>query len=440
MGQMPILLENPSPKPVKYIVGSQLKAEESSDVKDINKSTSETPDSTKLLQSAPSFSMPEVSPTSPEPISDLTTTVTQAKTDEKKSTDKEEPTADTPSSEITTAKELELEKIEETVLHPGAESSDIALLDKETASQDEVACDLVKETSESAKEIVTDSAIKTAVETTVEAMVATVVEAVEAALTPPASSQNEMKHDETASLATGDDSSVVSDNVAVEEPKLLPPEIANIEKIIPESDSDKSDSDSSSSSSSSESDDSSSEEEEEKKKPEEIIIEDDDFLPEFDSKQKEVSKVAAPQHPTSASVGLSKDSKPYSEIDSKGLGKEMIEPSESLPILISLDNQAHDVVKSSTEETDENFQKEKMVEAILVNEKRKIARQRAKVEQDAEKSSIGRRKQTVAKNKVSMVTRIFRAKKKEEKKVEVTTEKEEVKTPWNSKRPVEDIP
>ena len=293
-GQMPILLENPAPQPVKYIVGSQLRNDENS--------CSDT-DSLNRFEREDRSHSPDLE----EPVEKLD------EISHKQSLDKSK-------EEIVTTPEVE--KLEE--------------IPKETEN---------KETIEPAP---------------------------------------------------------------VDEPKTLPPEIANMEKIIPESDSD-SDSDSSSSSSSSDSDSSSDEgEKENDDKPEEILIDDDDNIPENpipDSPKKGDQYLDAFQNflTKSTDKGAKDEERVSPEVKKSTPRRTLTQVIEISPVDDIMSVLSPPELEDQTEDSKSS---EKNEPALKPKEKMKVI--------------PGARRKPVsgAKNKVSMVARIFRAKKKDEVKNE----------------------
>ena len=312
-GQMPILLENPTPQPVKYIVGSQLKLDESSSEAGIGKDSEDVEKTTESNESKAEVAE-EIIPT-----------------DESK-------------SEVSHSEVSQSEEIEEIV---------------STETNDE-------------------------------------------------KKKNEAE--------------------PVDETKTVPPEIANMEKIIPESDSD-SDSDSSSSSSSSDSDSSSDDDSEKNDEPEEILIEDDE------PPQKVVEPTSKSTNPVPVSPAKNEYlnafqsflKTPNKECDSNEdviIIKEDDEIKVTSPLIVEGEE------SSPVEEDFENIRVVKPdeganadAEASVLNnqitslQKRPNIRQRKKPsEPEEEKGTAKSRGVTVAKNKVSMVARIFNAKKREETK------------------------
>ena len=298
-GQMPILLENPAPQPVKYIVGSQLRNDENScsDTDSLNRFEREDRSQSPDLEE-PEEKLDKISPQQPlEKSKEETVTIP------------------------------EVEKLEETP--------------KETENKETI------------------------------------------------------------------------DPAPVDEPKTLPPEIANMEKIIPESDSD-SDSDSSSSSSSSDSDSSSDEgDKENDDKPEEILIDDDDNIPENlipDSPKKGDQYLDAFQN------FIKKSTDNCAKADEERVSSEVIKssPRRTLTQVIEI-SPTDDIMPVLSppeleDQTEDPKSSEKNEPALKPNEKMI----------ETAKVSTGARRKPVsgAKNKVSMVARIFRAKKKDEVKNE----------------------
>merc|ERR1712107_140981 len=191
-----------------------------------------------------------------------------------------------------------------------------------------------------------------------------------------------------------------------EESKFLPPEIANIEKIIPESDSDSSNS--SSGSSSSESDDSSSEEDEDEKrdkdvkrdKPEEIVIEDDDSPPSIvESHAENIMCIENQQNVCQNSTTAVNDNKPDEEILEEG--KEQLDiltkvDKPEVVMLDSLDDESSikDLPKDKIIELESEPEKISICSPAPENqEKKKIGRPRTKVESGVK--PIVRRKNSV---------------------------------------------
>ena len=203
-----------------------------------------------------------------------------------------------------------------------------------------------------------------------------------------------------------------------------------MEKIIPESDSD-SDSDSSSSSSSSDSDSSSDEgEKENEDKPEEILIDDDDNVsekPSIDTSRKSDQYLNVFQ----SFNKTSKDEEARPEVETTSEGKEMKKknpaaiksfPRRIMTDVIPVSSPPSDIpalvesppkFKEQTEDSKSSEENEPVLSKI-VKPVEKV------VEVEKEKVISGARRKPVSgtKNKVSMVARIFRAKKKDEVKLE----------------------
>ena len=374
VGQMPILLENPVPQPVKYIVGSQLKVDEDNIAAETSKET--------------------------------------AKEEEKKEEDEKESKS---SEELTSTSQIEEDKNEvegegEAIKtqFDDASSADSTILESATKSdaviETETNGESKSSTEKDAGEDINDQQSQMDV-----------------------NAQDENKLEDKP--ADTEETSTIKPNVEQkDQPKALPPEIANMEKIIPESDSD-SDSDSSSSSSSSDSDSSSdddSDSNEPPEQPEEILIEDDEPPP--------ATSAEPVAEPVKASSGQSPTKESYLEsfksfVDSSNAAQEantdvVIVPSAAMPTeseedRLSAAEPAEEINKVvETSDVEETSPKKKREPSPNKKPQTKQQQDKPAGGQPGKEERAPRAKQAVAKNKVSMVARIFKAKKREEPKYE----------------------